>query len=124
MAVPAYPYKITVKAYNGKDVDIYMQGDESKKFAITKDGYSILNDSDGWWYAEIKKNGKVGKSLYRLVAEDDETSELKRFKFSCPKKLVPYSEKSSILNRSIRRNIQSTNTPVIGKRKALVVLMQ
>lgn len=123
-AVSAYPFKITIKTYNGKNVSIYMQGDENRKFAITEDGYSILNDFDGWWYAGISKDGKVEKTSYRLVSKDDETPELKEFKLSCPKRLIPYMENKSISNRSIRRGSSSTSVPVIGKRKALVILMQ
>ena len=87
-AISAYPYKVTVNTDNGKSVDIFMQGDEYIKFAITQDGYSILCDSDGWWYAEEKENGEVGKSSFKLLAYEDETQELKTFKLSCTKRLI------------------------------------
>ena len=47
VAIPAYPFKIAVKTFNGKWVNIFMQGDEHNKFAFTTDNYTILNDSDG-----------------------------------------------------------------------------
>lgn len=124
MAVPAYPYKIIVKSYEGKDVAVYMQGDEYVKFAITEDGYTLLNDVDGWWYAEEKEDGKVGKSSYRLLAYENETRDLKAFKLMCPKKLIPNSKKSNINKKSFTRTPSGMNVPVIGNKKALVILMQ
>lgn len=123
-AIPAYPYKVTVNTDNGKSVDIFMQGDEYIKFAITQDGYSILCDSDGWWYAEEKENGEVGKSSFKLLAYEDETQELKTFKLSCPKRLIPSNNINNVSRRSITRVSSNKNTPIIGNKKALVILMQ
>lgn len=63
-AIPAYPFKTKVKTFNGKWVDIFMQGDEHHKFAFTIDNYTILNDSDGWWYATQSEDGDVKKSSF------------------------------------------------------------
>lgn len=124
MAIPAYPNKDIVKSCNGKDVGIYMQGDEYMKFAFTEDGYTLLNDTDGWWYAEEKENGKIGKSSYKLLAYEDETQELKTFKLLCPKQLIPNSNKNNISRKSLARTSSYINTPLTGNRKALVILMQ
>lgn len=124
MSVSAYPFKIFVKTDNGKLVEIYMQGDEHRKFALTKDNYTILNDVDGWWYASQGENGQVGKSAYKLVVEEDETKELKDFKASCPKKLIPSANIANSFKRTLGRNSSIQSSPIIGERHALVILMQ
>ena len=44
-AAPAYPYKIYVNLETGDSVEIFMRGDEFLKYAISSDGYTLLNDS-------------------------------------------------------------------------------
>lgn len=124
LAIPAYPFKTKVKAYNGKWVDIFMQGDEHHKFAFTTDNYTILNDSNGWWYATQTENGEVKKSSFRLVAKEDENSELKNFKQTCPEKLIPPTNISNIFRRVVDKSQTAGNTPIVGERHALVILMQ
>lgn len=124
VAIPAYPFKTAVKIFNGKWVNIFMQGDEHHKFAFTTDNYTILNDSDGWWYATQTENGEVKKSSFRLVAKEDENSELKNFKQTCPKKLIPPTNISNTFRRVADKKLIVGNTPVVGERHALVILMQ
>ena len=125
-AVPAYPNKVRVKAANGKSVAIYMRGDEHRKFACTEDGYTLLSDSVGWWYASLSDEDKVKRSNYRLMAGEDETAELKRFKAGCPKGLVPDIDNPN-RQGAIGIDQQFKTTPsgaIVGERRALVILMQ
>ena len=124
VAIPAYPFKTAVKTFNGKWVDIFMQGDEHHKFAFTTDNYTILNDSNGWWYATQTENGEVKKSSFRLVAKEDENSELKNFKQTCPEKLIPPTNISNTFRRVVDKSQTVGNTPIVGERHALVILMQ
>ena len=124
IAIPAYPFKIAVKTFNGKWVNIFMQGDEHHKFAFTADNYTILNDSDGWWYATQMENGEVKKSSFRLVTKEDENQELKNFKQTCPEKLIPPTNISNTFRRVVDKRQTVGNTPVVGERHALVILMQ
>lgn len=124
VAIPAYPFKTAVKTFNGKWVDIFMQGDEHHKFAFTTDNYTILNDSNGWWYATQTENGEVKKSSFRLVAKEDENSELKNFKQTCPEKLIPPTNSSNTFRRVVDKSQTVGNTPIVGERHALVILMQ
>ena len=121
---PANPYKIKVFDANGREVEIYMRGDENIKYAATLDGYTLLNNSEGWWYATVADDGDVVKSDFMLVAEGCESAELKNFKSGCPKGLVPSrkSEIQSNLVLGIRKS--KPKSPLIGKRRALVILMQ
>ena len=122
-AVPAFPHKIVVKTENGKEVVIYMQGDETRKYALTTDGYTLLSDESGWWYAEKADNGEIVKSSFMLMSTDDETIALKMFKSSCPKRIVPNESVSSV-NRAPRSQRAQNNTPIVGERRALVILME
>ena len=123
-AVPAYPYKVIVQTVSGKDVNIYLRGDENQKYAVTADGYTLLGDTEGWWYATTE-NGDLHKSPFQLMAIADETAELKRFKQTCPKGLLPVVHQEQDEGNTARGRRDATpNTPVIGERRALVVLMQ
>lgn len=123
-AVPAYPRKIFVSTFNGKDVVIYMKGDENQKFAITEDGYTIISDSEGWWYASIADDGTIGKSKFILMSIEDETEELKKFKSITPKGLIPQKTTETRQNRVSYKNNATNNEPIVGERRVLVILMQ
>ena len=122
-SVPAYPYKVMVKTGNGKGIAIYMKGDENRKYAVTTDGYTLLSDEEGWWYAKETDQGKVVKSSFKLMATEDETDELRQFKVSCMKNLLPENSSENILKAPQHRRATS-NEPIIGERHALVILMQ
>lgn len=124
LAVPAYPYNVEVVTINGKSTSIYMKGDEYQKYAATEDGYTLLSDSDGWWYANLSNDGDLIKSDYRLMAIEDETDELKQFKASCPKGIKPKRTEASLISRAPSANHASPQEPIVGERRALVILMQ
>lgn len=123
-AVPAYPNKVRVTTLNGKTVVIYMRGDEYQKYAITEEGYTLISDSTGWWYATRTNAGKVEKSKFCLMAIEDETAELKNFKASCPKGIVPERIVWKPSNRIIDVKRVRQTAPIVGERRALVILMQ
>lgn len=124
MAVPAYPYKVSVTVSGGKTVEIYLRGDEHLKYAMTTDGYTLLSDSSGWWYATLSDEGKVVKSHFQLRAEEDETQGLKAFKSACLKGIEPEGTQASTLGRIMSAGSTASGNPVVGERHALVILMQ
>ena len=123
-AVPAYPYKVKVEAVNGKLVEIYMKGDEYQKYAISTDGYTLLSDSKGWWYAMASEDGKIRKSDYILEEYAHESSGLKMFKKTNKKGLVPERVFSTIQNRAQEIRYSKARETISGERRALVILMQ
>ena len=123
-AVPAYPHKVIVLDANGKEVEIYLRGDENVKYAITLDGYTLLSNAEGWWYAMLDDSGKVIKSEYLLVSGECESAELKNFKSKCPKGLVPMRESDFKINKASGIIKSVPREPVVGERRALVILMQ
>lgn len=123
-AVPAYPYKVKVMTTNGKSVAIYVRGDESQKYAVTEDGYTLISDSLGWWYAYQTNAGLVKRSNFNLLAPEDETIELKHFKAGCPKGIVPERVMSVPSDRHSSPDRANVSRPIVGERRALVILMQ
>lgn len=124
IASPAYPNKITVFTSNGKSTTIYMRGDEHQKIAISEDGYTLINDTEDWWYATLLDNGEIGKSEFRLTSKEDETSEIKEFKNNCPKGIFPERTQANNINQVTKSYITAQNTPLIGECRSLVILMQ
>ena len=123
-SVPAYPYKVSVQTANGKTAIISMRGDENHKYAVSEDGYTLLSDSEGWWYANIANDRGIVKSSYMLTPFEDESFELKQFKANCPKGLMPNQLEQSQPNRTQDNNRVSPTSPIVGERHALVILMQ
>lgn len=125
-AISAYPYKVKVLTCNGKYVEIYLKGDEHLKFAKTHDGFTLISYSDEWWYAEMSEDGYAKKSTYKLVAMEDESDDLKSFKKECPKDIIPCPFMSANTRRSTdeTRKAQTNASPIVGERRALVILMQ
>lgn len=126
-AIPAYRPKIKV-AVEGGEVYIQLCGDESCKYAITEDGYTIFRDSIGWLYAAEDVQGNVVPTKYRLVHKSRENTELKNFLCSVKRGLVPAVVRKN--NGTIQKQLMSPKAssksiqPVVGERRALIILMQ
>lgn len=124
-AVPAYPGKVNVVVKNGKTVTVFLKGDENFKYALSEDGFTLLSDGAYWWYAEKDENGKLVSSKYPLTTLEDADEGLKAFKDQCPKHLMSDKPITKNVQKSQARRIGIHNgEPIVGRRRALVVLMQ
>ncbi|MBQ8463974.1 MAG: M6 family metalloprotease domain-containing protein [Prevotella sp.] len=123
-AIPAYPRPITVKTDNGKEVLITMRGDENLKYALTTDGYTLISDNSGWWYAEADEQGRIVKSGHKLMAIEDEDAGLRNFKTICPKGLIPMRDTITSVRRTPGTRYANGHKTAIGERRALVILME
>lgn len=57
-AVPAYPGLVTVTQPDGASLTIQGHGDEFYNFITTADGYTVLQDAQGYWtYAQLNEQG-------------------------------------------------------------------
>lgn len=124
-AVPAYTGRVYVVTEYGKDVAITMKGDENFKYALSEDGYTLLNVENDWRYATKDMDGNLVASEFSLTAIGDEGTDLKNFKEKCPKCLS--TSHNPVFGRSqmrVQRIGIHTGEPIVGQRRALVVLMQ
>lgn len=121
-AIPAYPRKVRLP--NG--IYITIRGDENCKWGISEDGYTILPTENCWMYAKDDGNGYAEASNYALTNEDSKSNELKDFLAEQPKGLQVKSNNTTT-QRMVRRSMSDSKTekePIVGYRKALVIMMQ
>lgn len=124
MAVPAYNKRIAVSTCYG-DVSITLHGDEKFAYALSEDGYTLLNDEGTWKYAIINEEGFLVPSKYTIFPLSIEDDELRRFKEHVGKN-VALKVKTDQQSRSLqRRQLNAiTRAPIIGEKHAIVILMQ
>lgn len=128
LAVPAKNKKIEVKTEDGY-IYIHLKGDEFCKYGMTDEGYTVIADGENWFYACKDSSGNVICSEYRLM--NKHSDELKQFLSKTPKGLVPIKNQKEICKRTNSPvtdtrvgNRSIINSPVIGERRILVILMQ
>lgn len=127
LAVTAYPYPIYISSPSG-DMAIYLQGNQFFKYAVTADGFPLLQDGNNWFFATSDDHGNLYPSLYRAEAEKNRDTELKLFLEEQSKKDLmgvinsQSSQRAESNKDRIRHNSQRKS--VRGQRKALIVLMQ
>lgn len=116
----AYPYPIPVKTDKG-EAYITICGDESCKYGITEDGYTVVQDSEGWYFAYKTEEGSVQKSAYRIEAPEYRGAELQDF-LSRQEKYLRLATTRPVNER--RFVSKSRKRPVVGNRKVLIVMVQ
>lgn len=123
-AVPAYPKRSAI-VVNGGFVYITIKGDENCKFAIDEQGYTVLPTENGWNYATEDEQGKVVVSAYKLMPANKLSVEAKEFLKRTRKGIVPMVDNvdKEVIHKSPSAH-NSQKMPVIGNRKALIILMQ
>ena len=124
-AVPAYTGRVYVVTENCKTVAITMKGDENFKYALSEDGYTLLNGENNWRYATKDIDGNLVASEFSLTTIGDESADLKNFKEKCPKHLsISHNTVSGCRQMRVQRVGIHNGEPIVGQRRALVVLMQ
>ena len=123
LSAPAYKGKIRVKTDDGS-VCIYIKGDENCKFAVTEDGYTLLQCDDGWYFADKDNDGSICASPYKLLQQRNE--ETNNFLSRIGKGVQPIVQKISKvkINNTVSHDNAVVRNSVIGTRRVLVVLMQ
>ena len=96
---------------------------------MTDEGYTVIADGENWFYACKDSSDNVICSEYRLM--NRHSDELKQFLSKTPKGLVPIKNQKEICKRTNSPvtdtrvgNRSIINSPVIGERRILVILMQ
>lgn len=123
-SMPAYPHQIKVWQ-DGDWVSIFIKGDENFKYGLSQDGYLILPTENGWFYADYKAEGKISISKYLVTNKNKNNEELQKFLSKQPKETDKFLALESLRNESIHnKSKRVSQSPAIGSRKALVILMQ
>ena len=117
--MPAYPKKIPINVGDGV-IYIRLFGDEHNKRAESIDGYSLIQKSSEWYFAERDADGWLKPSAHKLSATL--TDDTKQFLTNTPKHLTNSPNVGCSNNNSIDKTSRSQN--VYGNRKVLVILMQ
>ena len=118
--MPSYPKKIPVTVGDGV-VYIRLLGDEHDKRAETLDGYTIIQKSGVWYFAEKDAEGFLKSSGHILSATISDAT--KQFLNSTTKHLT----NTSVISMEKRNSpVQQTlrSQKVVGMRRVLVILMQ
>ena len=120
----AFPYPIEVTTSHGNTY-ITMQGDEHRKYALTEDGYSVVQIDNLWRFLYINELGNVQASDFILEALNSRSNELESFLRTVEKGILPERaiKKEDESSTTVMRN-KNHNSFVKGNRKVLVVMMQ
>lgn len=124
-AIIAYPYPVRVKTANGFTY-ITIKGNENGKYAVTSDGYCIVQDSLGWRYLKTDAQGNISVSDFFLEDTEYYSGQLNTF-LTSESSVRQLTFNQPAVKRQSVRNTQKAHrqdTPVTGHRKALIVMMQ
>lgn len=114
--MPAYPKKIPVNVGDGV-VYIRLFGDEHNKRAETLEGYTVIQKSGEWYFAEKDAEGMLKASGHKLSSTISDAT--KQYLKNTTKHLTNTPiKRNSLASQSLR----SQN--VVGMRRVLVILMQ
>lgn len=123
-AGPAFPRKIPV-IVAGDTIFITLRGDEYCKYATEENGFSLLQTEAGWRYAMVDVSGKVVASDYTPEKPGKASAALRQFLSKQQKNLMPDAAEARQRRRQARyKERPAVKRPVLGRRKALVILMQ
>lgn len=123
-AIIAYPYPVKVNTAKGFAY-ITMKGNENNKYAITSDGFCVVQDSLGWKYLRTDATGNISVSEYSLEDTKFYSDRLNAFLKSEQSVRQLTSNLSGADCQLNKRNKSHRQTaPVTGHRKVLIVMMQ
>ncbi len=132
-AAPANPNPTIYQQPDGTELTVQMKGDETIRWAVTPDGYTLLFTKDGYLeYADLDKRGDLKPSGVRASNENSRNAEEQRFLRKVPKGLfysdvqvnalreTPYGAQYAAKKQ--RKGLTRENT-YIGKIKIPLVLV-
>ena len=126
-AIGAYPYPVSIKTPSG-EMMIYLKGNESFKYAMTPDGFPLVQQGSDWFFATIDESGNVSASPYRAEKESCRGDELKALLTMLPVNVLletmAQQGKGAAHHKKVPLKGVSRKRSIEGKRNVLVVLMQ
>ena len=128
-AVPADPKPVTVKQPNGKTLTFYLKGDERMSWAVTLDGYSLLNNKDGnFVYAIKNSDGNMVASSVLACNAEQRNSQENTFLASVPKYITYSTTQKQMYNKLWESKVptkayKQNHFPAKGGKKNLLVVL-
>lgn len=138
-AVPAYPDSISVLQPDGTRVSLCLRGDEYLHWAVSPDGFTLLQDEAGFWtFATHDNDGRLAPSSLRY-SNSSEPARLQGIAPGltfCPEQLAEKYQRAalpqvwkqadhgSLPQRAADKSLQLEESfPTTGKHKLLVLLV-
>lgn len=79
-AIPAPPHPVKVSQPDGKEITIWIKGDERMSWSESLDGYTVLRDEDGYMtYAVMNKSGDLEPSKFVVTEIEERDKKTKSF---------------------------------------------
>jgi len=78
-AAPFQFLKHTITQPNGEVIECFVSGDEFFNWIHDKDGYTIIQASDGYYYYAVQKDSKILPSSYRVNSIKPESLGIKKW---------------------------------------------
>lgn len=78
-AAPFQFLKHTITQPNGEVIECFVSGDEFFNWIHDKDGYTIIQASDGYYYYAVQKDSKISTSSYRVNTIKPESLGIKKW---------------------------------------------
>jgi M6 family metalloprotease-like protein len=127
-AVKAYPFPLSITQPDGTQLTIRLQGDESRHYQTTEDGYLLKTNAKGFLtYATLNTAGKIVESNYPARNINKRTASEVKFLNTISKSAVLERTQSASPLR-IKSAIQQQNNaqsafPLTGSPKSLIILV-
>ncbi len=124
-SAPAYPNPIEFKQPDGSIITIILKGDEKVKWAETLDGYTILNNRDGYYeYAYHNDEGDLVLSGIKVTQESKRDTATRTFLQNVSKGLTFSQDQVAHIKAVWEINdVQSKAFPTTGSRKLVCILI-
>lgn len=127
MAVPAYPWKMSVKQPDGSLLTIQKQGDEHASMTFTADGYPLCYDEARgiFEYGRIEQGTLVSTGVAAADASrrtPEQTALLATVDSEAARALLCRQQAAAM--RKAQRKVLISDIPTTGKQKSLVILVE
>ena len=127
MAVPAYPWKMSVKQPDGSILTIQKQGDEHASMTFTADGYPLCYDEVRgiFEYGRIEQGTLVSTGVAATDASrrtPDQMALLATIDSEAAHELLSRQREAAM--RKAQRKVLISDIPTTGKQKSLVILVE
>jgi len=127
-AIPADSKPVTTTQPNGEEITIIMKGDEYIHWAETLDGYTLLSNSDFYfYYAQLNASGDLEQSQYIATEIHNRPQEVSAWLQTISKNLF-FSESQVDIFMQLRAinemELEKSRSGTIGLNKLPVILME